>query len=52
MLIGVICQIFVVPGLFVAFEYLQEKIKPIEKTGMDASEAIPELEQYSNIDKE
>jgi len=52
MLIGVICQIFVVPGLFVAFEYLQEKIKPIEKTGMDVSEAIPELEQYSNIDKE
>jgi HAE1 family hydrophobic/amphiphilic exporter-1 len=52
MLIGVICQIFVVPGLFVAFEYLQEKIKPIQKTGMDVSDAIPELEQYSNIDNE
>ncbi len=52
MLIGVICQIFVVPGLFVAFEYLQEKIKPIQKTGMDVSEAIPELEQYSKIDNE
>lgn len=52
MLIGVICQIFVVPGLFVIFEYLQEKIKPIEKEGMDVSEAMPELEQYTNIDKE
>lgn len=52
MLIGVLCQIFVVPGLFVIFEYLQEKIKPIEKEGMDVSEAMPELEQYTNIDKE
>jgi len=52
MLIGVICQIFVVPGLFVAFEYLQEKIKPIHNTGMDVSEVIPELEQYTKIDKE
>jgi hydrophobic/amphiphilic exporter-1 (mainly G- bacteria), HAE1 family len=52
MLIGVICQIFVVPGLFVVFEYLQEKIKPITKTGMDVSEVIPELEQYTKIDKD
>ena len=52
MLIGVMCQIFVVPGLFVVFEYLQEKIKPIEKTGMDVSEVIPELEQYTKIDKD
>ena len=52
MLIGVIFQIFVVPGLFVVFEYLQEKIKPIEKTGMDVEEVVPELAQYSNIDKE
>ena len=52
MLIGVICQIFIVPGLFVAFEYLQEKFKPIEKTGMDVEEVMPELEQYTNIEKE
>lgn len=52
MLIGVICQIFVVPGLFVAFEYLQEKFKPIEKTVMDVEEVMPELEQYTNIEKE
>jgi len=52
MLIGVVCQIFVVPGLFVVFQYLQEKIKPIEKTGMDISEVIPELEQYTKIDKD
>lgn len=31
MLIGVICQIFIVPGLFVAFEYLQEKFKTYRK---------------------
>ena len=52
MLIGVSCQIFVVPGLFVAFEYLQEKFKPIEKTVMDVEEVMPELEQYTNIEKE
>jgi HAE1 family hydrophobic/amphiphilic exporter-1 len=52
MLIGVIFQIFVVPGLFVAFQYLQEKIKPIQKTGLDVSEVIPELEQYTKIDKD
>jgi HAE1 family hydrophobic/amphiphilic exporter-1 len=52
MLIGVICQIFVVPGLFVAFEYLQEKIKPIQQTGIDVEEVTPELEQYTEFDKE
>lgn len=30
MLIGMICQIFIVPALFVIFETLQEKFKPIE----------------------
>ena len=30
MLIGMICQIFIVPALFVAFEYLQEKITPLK----------------------
>lgn len=52
MFIGMICQIFVVPGLFVAFQYLQEKIKPIQISGMDVSEVNSELEQYSNMDKE
>ena len=30
MLIGMILQIFIVPALFVAFQYLQEKVKPME----------------------
>ena len=30
MLIGMICQIFIVPALFVIFQYLQEKVKPME----------------------
>ncbi|MGM9705422.1 MAG: efflux RND transporter permease subunit, partial [Prevotella sp.] len=30
MLIGMLCQIMIVPALFVIFQYLQEKIKPIE----------------------
>ncbi len=30
MLIGMVCQIFIVPALFVIFEALQEKFKPVE----------------------
>ena len=30
MLIGMLCQIMIVPALFYIFQYLQEKIKPIE----------------------
>lgn len=30
MLIGMICQIFIVPSLFVIFETIQEKFKPID----------------------
>ncbi len=47
MLIGMICQIFVVPALFVTFQTIQEKFKPIkwqneEKDGNIAKE----IEQY------
>lgn len=31
MLIGMICQIFIVPALFVIFEKIQEKFKPVEE---------------------
>ena len=47
MLIGMILQIFIVPALFVAFQYLQEKIKPMEWTDVDNSDAEPEIEQYT-----
>ncbi len=47
MLIGVICQIFVVPSLFVIFEYLQEKIKPMVWEDIDNSDASGDIAQYS-----
>ena len=47
MLIGMILQIFIVPALFVAFQYLQEKIKPMEWDDVDNSDAEPEIEQYT-----
>ena len=47
MLIGMIFQIFIVPVLFVIFQWLQEKIKPMEWDSMDESEVESEIEQYS-----
>ena len=47
MLIGMILQIFIVPALFVAFHYLQEKFKPMEWEDVDNSDAEPEIEQYT-----
>ena len=47
MLLGMLCQIFIVPSLFVIFEYLQEKVKPITWEDMDNSEASSDIEQYS-----
>ena len=47
MLIGMLLQIFIVPALFVAFEYLQEKVKPIKWADVDNSDAQPEIEQYT-----
>ena len=38
MLIGMIFQILIVPVLFVVFQWLQEKIKPMEWDSMDESE--------------
>ena len=46
MFIGMICQIFIVPALFVVCEYLQEKVKPMEWSDVDNSEVEPEIEQY------
>ncbi len=47
MLIGMIFQIFIVPVLFVTFQWLQEKVKPIEWDSLDESELKSEIEQYS-----
>ena len=47
MLIGMICQIFIVPVLFVIFQYLQEKFKPMEWEDIDNADAETEIEQYA-----
>ena len=48
MLIGMILQIFIVPVLFVIFQWLQEKVKPMEWDSLDESEVESEIEQYSH----
>ena len=47
MLIGMIFQIFIVPVLFVVFQHLQEKVKPIEWEDLDNSDMNTEIEQYA-----
>lgn len=47
MLIGMLLQIVVVPTLFVIFETLQEKFKPIKWSDTDPVEIAPEVQQYS-----
>lgn len=50
MLFGMLVQIFIVPALFVIFQYLQEKFKPMEWDDIDNSDASTEIEQYSKND--
>ncbi|MDE6587078.1 MAG: efflux RND transporter permease subunit [Paramuribaculum sp.] len=47
MLIGMVFQIFVVPALFVVFQFLQEKITPIKWEDTDNEGIESEIEQYS-----
>ena len=47
MFVGMICQILIVPALFVVFQYLQEKVKPIEWEDLDNSDLNTEIEQYA-----
>ena len=48
MLIGMICQIFVVPALFVVFQIIQEKMKPIQWQDEEKGGTIEkEIEQYA-----
>ena len=51
MLIGMILQIFIVPVLFVIFQWLQEKVKPMEWDSLDESEVESEIELYSPTKK-
>ena len=53
MLIGTLCQIFVVPTLFVIFQSLQEKISPMKFEGDEENpDVATELAQYAHRPKE
>ncbi|WP_028897940.1 efflux RND transporter permease subunit [Prevotella sp. HUN102] len=46
MLIGTFIQVLVVPALFAIFQYLQEKLSPIEFEDEDNKEVAKEIEPY------
>jgi HAE1 family hydrophobic/amphiphilic exporter-1 len=46
MLIGMLCQIFIVPTLFVIFQYLQERLQPIKFENEENPRTDTELIQY------
>lgn len=48
MLIGTLCQIFVVPALFAIFQWLQERVRPMRFDDTVSAEVVSELEQYAN----
>ncbi len=48
MFIGTLIQIFIVPALFILFQWLQEKFKPISFEDEMNDEAAAELAQYAN----
>jgi len=48
MLIGTLCQIFVVPTLFVIFQSLQEKIRPMKFDDEEDKDVASELKQYAH----
>ena len=53
MLIGTLCQIFVVPTLFVIFQGLQEKISPMKFEGDEENpDVATELQQYAHRPEE
>ena len=47
MLIGTICQLFVVPTLFVIFQSLQEKLRPMKFEDDENEEVATEIAQYA-----
>lgn len=48
MLLGMICQIFIVPALFIVFQLIQEKFKPIKWQNQEKGGTIEnEIEQYA-----
>ena len=51
MLIGMILQIFIVPALFVVFQSLQERFKPLRFDDIITSKPSGEILQFSNTSK-
>lgn len=47
MLIGMICQIYVVPALFRIFQALQEKFTPMDFSGSESKDAEADIVQYT-----
>ena len=47
MLIGTLCQVIVVPGLFYIFQSLQEKLSPIKFEDEVNSEVSYDLKKYA-----
>ena len=47
MLVGTFCQVLIVPALFVIFQYLQEKVKPLTFDDEGNSSIEAELAQYA-----
>jgi HAE1 family hydrophobic/amphiphilic exporter-1 len=48
MLVGTLLQIFVVPTLFMIFQTLQEKFKPMTFEDEENAEVAAELAQYAH----
>jgi HAE1 family hydrophobic/amphiphilic exporter-1 len=48
MLIGTLCQLFVVPTLFIIFQSLQEKIRPMKFEEEENEEMATEIAQYAH----
>ena len=48
MLIGTICQLFVVPTLFVIFQSLQEKLSPLKFEDAENEDVTTEIAQYAH----
>ena len=48
MLIGTLCQLFVVPALFMIFQSLQEKLTPLKFDDEENEEVSSELAQYAH----
>ena len=48
MLIGTLLQVLVVPGLFVIFQSLQEKLSPMKFNDEEQADVASEIKQYAH----